>query len=93
MRYPVFKNVGKRSTSKEHWPFCPLSVISKNFEKLTNVMLVDHLKKCGLFSEFNYSFRSSLSITYLLTVVSDGIAGLLIGLGLLKLWHSMLPGF
>ena len=39
------------------------------FEKLT----VDHLEKCGLFSDFQYCFRSSRSTADLLTVVSDRI--------------------
>ena len=36
--------------------------------------IVDHLEKCGLFSDFQYSFRSSGSTVDLLTVVSDRIA-------------------
>ena len=39
------------------------------FEKL----IVDHLEKCGLFSDFQYCFRSSRSTADLLTVVSDRI--------------------
>ena len=35
---------------------------------------VDHLEKCGLFSNFQYAFRSSRTIANLLTVVSDRIA-------------------
>ena len=35
-----------------------LSVISKVFEKLVNNMFVDRLEKCGLFSDFQYGFRS-----------------------------------
>ena len=37
-------------------------------------MIVDHLEKCGLFSGFQYRFRSSRSTTDLLTVASDRIA-------------------
>ena len=44
------------------------------FEKLVNNRIADHLEKCGLFSDFQYGFRSSQSITDLLTVVSDRIA-------------------
>ena len=51
-----------------------LSVVSKDFEKLLNNRIVDHLGKCGLFSDFQYGFRSSRSITNVLTVVSDRIA-------------------
>ena len=71
---PVFKNVGKRSTAKDCYPVILLSVVSKVFEKLVNNRTVDHLKKCGLFSDFQYSFRSSQSPADLLTVVSDRTA-------------------
>ena len=50
-------------------------MVSKVFEKFVNNRLVDHLEKCGLFSDFQYGFRSSRSTADLLTVVSDGIAG------------------
>ena len=36
--------------------------------------MIGHLEKCGLFSDFQYGFRSSWSIADLLTVVSDRIA-------------------
>ena len=71
---PVFKNVGERSTAKNYRPVSLLSVVSKVFEKLVNNRIVDHLEKCGLFSDFQYSFRSSRSTADLLTVVSDKIA-------------------
>ena len=71
---PVFKNVGKRSTSKNYHPVSPISVVSKVFKKLVNNRIVDHLEKCGLFSDFQYGFRSSRSTADLLTVVSDRIA-------------------
>ena len=44
------------------------------FEKLVNNRIVDHLEKCGLFSDFQYGFRSSQSTADLLTVISDRIA-------------------
>ena len=71
---PVFKNVGERSTAKNYHPVSLLSVVSKVFEKLVNNRIVDHLEKCGLFSDFQYGFRSSQSTADLLTVVSDRIA-------------------
>ena len=37
-------------------------------------MVVDHLEKCGVLSDFQYGFRSSRSTADLLTVVSDRIA-------------------
>ena len=49
-------------------------MVSKAFEKLVNNRIVDHLEKCGLFSDFQYGFRSSRSTAGLLTVVSDRIA-------------------
>ena len=71
---PVFKNVGEWSTAKNYRPLSLLSVVSKVFEKLVNNRIVDHLEKCGLFSDFQYGFRSSRSTADLLTVVSDRIA-------------------
>ena len=71
---PVFKNVGERSTAKDYCPVSLLSVITNAFEKLVNNRIVEHLEKCGLFSDFQYGFRSSRSTADLLTVVSDRIA-------------------
>ena len=71
---PVFKNVGERSTAKNYHPVSLLSVVSKVFEKLVNNRIVDHLEKCGLFSDFQYGFRSCRSTADLLTVVSGRIA-------------------
>ena len=31
-------------------------MVSKVFEKLVNNRVVDHLEKCGLFSDFQYGF-------------------------------------
>ena len=59
---PVFQNVSL------------LSVVSKVYEKLVSNRFVDHLEKYGLFSDFQYGFRSSRSIPNLLTVLSDRIA-------------------
>ena len=70
---PVFKNVGERSTAKNH-PVSLLSVVSKVFEKLVNNRIVNHLETCGLFSDFQDGFRSSQSTADLLTFVSDRIA-------------------
>ena len=55
----VFKNVGERSTAKTTCPVSLLSVVSKVSEKLVSNRIVDHLEKCGLFSDFQYGFRSS----------------------------------
>ena len=70
---PVFKNVGERSTSKNYFPVSILSVVTKVFGKLVNNRIVNHLEKRGLFSDFQYGFRSSRSTADLLTLVSDRI--------------------
>ena len=58
---PVFKNVAERSRTKSYRPVSLLRIL-------------DDLEKCGLFSDFQYSFRSSQLTPDLLTVVSDRIA-------------------
>ena len=54
-------------------------------ENLVNNRIIDQLKKCGPFSDFQYGFRSSQSTADVLTVVSDRIERHLTGLGLLGL--------
>ena len=49
-------------------------MVGKVFEKLVNNRIVNYLEICGLFSDFQYGFRSSRSTADLLTVVSDRIA-------------------
>ena len=72
---PVFKNVGEKDVQlKLYRPVSLLSVVSKVFQNFVINRLVDHLEKCGLFSVFQYGFRSSRSTTDLRTVVSDGVA-------------------
>ena len=100
---PVFKNVRKRSTAKNYHPVSLLSVVRKVFRKLVNNRIVDHLGKCGLFSYFQYGFRSSRSTADLLTVVSDRITAAFnrseatraIALDISKVfdrvWHAGLP--
>ena len=48
-------------------------MVSKVFEKLVNRIL-DHLEKCGFFSDLQHGFRSSRSTADLLTVAPDRIA-------------------
>ena len=55
----VFKNVGERRTASNCHPVSLPSAVSKVFEKLVNNRIVDHLEKCGLFSDFQYGFKSS----------------------------------
>ena len=64
----------KRSTAKNYCLDSLLSLVSKIFENLVINRIVDHLKKWGLFSDFQYGFRSSRSTADLLVVVSDRIA-------------------
>ena len=71
---PVFKNVRERSTAKNYRPLTLLPVVRKVFEKLVNNRIADHLEKYGLYSDFQYGFRSSRSTADLLAVVSDRIA-------------------
>ena len=71
MLVSVFKNVGERSAAKNYHLVNLLSVIDRVFEKLVNNRFVDHLEKCGLFSDFQYGFMSSGSTADLVTVVSD----------------------
>ena len=47
---------------------------SKVIEKLVNNRIVVHLDQRGIFSDFQYEFRSFRSTAVLLTVVSDRIA-------------------
>ena len=77
--------------------------MSKVFEKLVNSRIVDHIEKGGLFSDFQYDFRSSRSTADLLTVVSDRIArafnrseatravALDISETFDRVWHAVLP--
>ena len=69
---PIFKNVCEKSTAKNYCPLCLLPGVIKVSEKLVHKRIVDNLEKCGLFSDFQYGFRSSQSD--LLTVVPDRIA-------------------
>ena len=67
---PVFNNVWERSTTKNYHPVSLLPVVSKVFDN----SVVNHLKKCGLFSHFQYGFRSTQRTAGLSTVASDRIA-------------------
>ena len=71
---PVFENIGERCTAENYHPISLRSVVSKVFEKLVNNRIGDHLEKFGLFSDFQYGFRSSRLTEDFLAVVSDRIA-------------------
>ena len=60
--------------AKNYYSVSLLSVVNKVFEKLVNNRLADHLRKCGLFFDFQFGFRSSQSTADLLTVLSYSIA-------------------
>ena len=66
----VFKNVRESSTAKKLYG--PVSLLS--VKKFVSNRLVDHLKKCGLFSDLQYGFRLSRSPADPLTVVCHRIA-------------------
>ena len=46
-------------------------MVSKVFKKLVNNRIVDHLEKCGLFSDFQFGFKSSWSTADFLAEKSD----------------------
>ena len=71
--FPAIKNFGERCTAKNYHPVSLLSMVSKVLEKVVNNRLFAHLEKCGLYSDFQYGFRSFQSTADLLTVISDRI--------------------
>ena len=88
----IYENDGKRSTARNH--SCPASLLcfySKLFEKLPNNRFVNHIKKCGLFSKFQYGLGllNQLQIFYQMHLIQ--LAELLIGLGLPSLLHLTYP--
>ena len=58
--------------TKNYRPINLFSIFSKIYEKFASNRLADKLAICGLFSDFQFGFRSSCSTTDL-TVVSDRI--------------------
>ena len=80
---PLFKNVRERSTAKNYHLNSLLSVVSKVFEKFVNNRIVDHLEKCGFFSDFSMvlDLLDQLQIFSHLCLIE--LLGLLIGRGLL----------
>ena len=58
-------------------------------KKLVNNGIIDHLEKCGLFSDFQYGFRSSRSTAGFLIVVSDRIARTFNGSDVSKSFHKV----
>ena len=66
---PVSKNVVERSIAKSCHSVRVLSVVSTIFEKLVNNRLVQRHDKSGIFSDFQYDFRSSRLTADFLKVV------------------------
>ena len=58
---PYLRMFGEKSTAKNYRPVSLFSLVSKVFEKLVHNRIVDHLEKCDLFHDSQYSFRSSRS--------------------------------
>ena len=81
----VFKNVGERSKANNYHAVSLLFVLSIVFEKLVNNSIVDHLEKCGLFSDFEYGLGLLDQLQILLKLYLIELLGILTGLGLLEL--------
>ena len=59
-QWPLYlRTLREQCTAKNYHHDSSLSVISKVFEKHVNNRIVDDLEKGGLFSDFQYGFRSS----------------------------------
>ena len=54
---PIFSNVGERSTAKNYHPVSLFFVVSKAHKELANNRIINHLERCGLFSDFQYDLR------------------------------------
>ena len=69
--WSLYLRILENGTAKNYHPVSLLSAVEKVFEKCVNNRIVDHLEKCGLFSDFQNGFRSSQSTADLLTAESD----------------------
>ena len=72
-----------KGLQQNYHPVSVLFVLSIVFEKLANNSIVDHLEKCGLFSNFEYGLGLQLQILLKLYLIE--LLGILTGLGLLEL--------
>ena len=68
----LFNKCLKESCFPDCWKVSSVVPVFKNVGERSTAK--NYLKKCGLFSDFQYGFRSSRSTSDLLTVVSDRIA-------------------
>ena len=66
--------MSERSTPKNYSPVGFIYVVVKVFKKIAKNRIVDHLERSGLFSDFQYGFRSFRSTAHLLRVAADRIA-------------------
>ena len=89
--FPIFKNVGERSTAKNYCPVSLLSVVSKAFEKLVNNRIVVQLESVAFFliSSMVLGLLNQLQIFSQLYLIE--LLGFLTSLGLLELWHLVYP--
>ena len=72
-----------KGLQQNYHPVSLLFVLSIVFEKLANNSIVNHLEKCGLFSDFEYGLGLQLQILLKLYLIE--LLGILTGLGLLEL--------
>ena len=77
--------LGERSTAKSYGPVSLLPVVSQVFEKLANNSHFDNLEKYGLFSDFQYGFRSFHQLQIFCQLHLIELVGILTGLVLLEL--------
>ena len=68
----LFNKCLKESCFPDCWKVSSVVPVFKNVGERSTAK--NYLEKCGLFSDFQYGFRSSRSTSDLLTVVSDRIA-------------------
>ena len=72
-----------KGLQQNYHPVSLLFVLSIVFEKLANNSIVNHLEKCGLFSDFESGLGLQLQILLKLYLIE--LLGILTGLGLLEL--------
>ena len=58
-QWSLYLKMLRKGLQLNYHPVSLYSVFSKAFEKLVNNRIVDHVEKCGLFSDFQFGFRSS----------------------------------
>ena len=66
-------------------------MVSKVIEKRVNNRIVDHLEKCGLFTDIQYGFSLLDQLQIFIQLYLIELLGPLRSLGLLELWHLIYP--